>query len=85
MFLFNLEIELPENMDINTYAIELKKSKQPPYRLISTLDLIKLETLKTYIKTYLKIRFISSFKFSTSIFILFNKKLDSSFSLCIGY
>lgn len=58
MFSFNLVMELPENTSINEYAIELKKSKQLPYRPIYSLKLVELETLKTYIETYLKTRFI---------------------------
>lgn len=37
IFLFDLAIELPENIGINKYAIELAKSKQPLNGSIYTL------------------------------------------------
>ena len=40
-------------MRMNDYAIKLKKSKQPLFRLIYSLGLVKLETLKIYIKSNL--------------------------------
>lgn len=61
------------------HAIELKNSQQLFFKLIYSLGLVKLETLKTYIKIHLKIVFIQLFKFFTNILILFNKMLNSSF------
>ncbi len=58
IFLFDLAMELPENIGINEYVIKLIDEKQPFYRPIYILNLVKLETLKTYIKTYLKIGFV---------------------------
>lgn len=58
VFLFGLIIKLPKNMGINKYVIKFQKGKQSSYGLISSLRLMKLEILKTYIKTYLKIGFI---------------------------
>lgn len=46
---------------------------------------MELETLKTYIKTYLKTEFIQSFKSPEGISIPFNKKFDSNICLCINY
>ncbi len=46
---------------------------------------MELETLKAYIKTHLKTRFIWPFKFPVGAFILFDKKLDYSIRLCIDY
>lgn len=51
-------MKLLKNTDINKHAIELVESKQPSYKLIYSLELVKLETLKTYIDTNLNIRFI---------------------------
>lgn len=64
MFSIYLAIELPKNTYINEHAIKLVKNKQPLYNFIYTINLIKLETLKTYIKTYLKTGFIWFFKLS---------------------
>ena len=46
---------------------------------------MELKTLKTYIETYLRIGFIWPFKSITDTHILFNKKADSSLSLCVDY
>ena len=46
---------------------------------------MEIEILKTYITTYLKTEFIQLSKSPTSALILFNKKPDGSFCLCIDY
>lgn len=43
---------------MNEYVIKLIYRKQPSYRPIYALNLVKLETLKTYIETHLKTGFI---------------------------
>lgn len=58
VFVTTLAIELAKRNGINDYIIKLIKSKQLFYRLIYSLGLVKLEILKTYIKTYFKIAFI---------------------------
>ena len=57
---------------MNNYIIKLKKDKQPLFRLIYSLKLIKLKTLKTYIKINLVNNFIQFFKSFSRVFILFN-------------
>ena len=76
---------LPEYTEINTHAIDLKKSKQPPYGPIYSLGSIELEILKTYIKTNLANGFICPFKSFAGALILFNQKPNESFRLCIDY
>ena len=49
---------LPECMRINKHAIELQEDKQLSYGPIYSLGLVKLETLKTFIKTNLANNFI---------------------------
>ncbi len=78
-------MELPENTSMNKHIIELIEGKQPPYGPIYTLSLVELETLKTYIKTYLKPGFIRPSKSPISAPILFNKKPDGSLRLCVNY
>ena len=46
---------------------------------------MELKTLKAYIKTYMKIGFIRSSKSLAGAPILFDKKSDSSFWLCVDY
>ena len=49
---------LPERTKFNEHTIDLKDGKEPSYGPIYSLDPVELETLKTYIETYLKTRFI---------------------------
>ena len=85
VFSFDLTMELPKNTGINKYAIKLQDDKQPPYGLIYSLGPVELKTLKTYIKTHLKTGFIGSFKSPAGTLILFDKKPDGSFWLCVDY
>lgn len=71
-------MKLLENTGIKKLVIELVKSKQSAFRLIYSLSLVELETLKTYIKTHLKIKFILLIKFLLGVSILFDKKFDES-------
>ena len=78
-------VELSENTRINEYAIKLEKGRQLFFEFIYSLRLIKLETLKTYIKTNLANNFIQSFKSPTETLILFDRKPNKSFCFCINY
>lgn len=51
-------MDLSKDIGINGYTIKLIKEKQLFYEPIYTLNLVKLETLKIYLKTYLKTGFI---------------------------
>lgn len=77
-------MELFNNTKINKYAIKLIDCKQPPYKSIFTLSLVKLEILKTCIKIYLKTRFIWLSKLSANKSIFYDKKLDISLCLYIN-
>ena len=76
---------LPERIDLNEHAIKLEGDKQPPYGPIYSLGLVKLETLKAYIKTHLKTGFIWPSKSPAGAPILFNKKPNGSLCLCVDY
>lgn len=78
-------MELPKNTGINKYTIKLIGGKQPTYGLINSQKSVKLETLKTYIETYLKTIFIWPFISPASTLILFNWKPDANFSLSVNY
>lgn len=84
-FSFNFIIKQLKNIIINKYIIKLVKDKLLFYRLIYSLRLVKLETLKTYIKIYLKTRFIQLFKSLINISIFFDQKSDKSLCFCINY
>ncbi len=85
IFSFDLVIEILENTSMNEYIIKLIKSKQLFYRSIYSLESVKLEVLKTYITTYLKIKFIQSSKSFIDIPIFFNQKPDRSLYFCLNY
>ena len=70
---------------MNNYAIKLEKDKQPFFSPIYSLGLIKLKTLKTYIKTNLINGFICPSKSPIKAIILFDQKPDRSFSFCVNY
>ena len=67
------------------HAIKLEEGKQPPFGLIYSLGPIELETLKTYIETNLANGFICPSKFPAGAPILFNRKPEGSFRLCVNY
>ena len=81
----DLAFELPKHTGINDPTIKLVNGQQPSYEPIYSLGPVKLETLKTYIKTNLGKEFIRPSKFPASAPILFNRKLDGSFRLCVDY
>lgn len=85
IFLHNLPMEFPKNTSINKYIIMLVEGKQLLYGPIYAPSLVKLETLKMYIKIHLKTVLIQSFKSSTYALIFFNKNLDGSLCLCVTY
>ena len=78
-------MEIPTNIGIIKHAIELQDGKQLLYRPIYSLGPVELETLKTYIETYLKTGFIQPFKSPADAPILFDKKPDGSLWLCVNY
>ena len=84
VFLTDQVIKLSKNTGINKHTIKWIKEKQLAYRLIYALSLLELEILKIYIKTHLKTGFIWPFKSLANILILFNKKLNGSFFLCVN-
>ena len=85
VFLEEKALVLPERTELNEHAIDLGDGKQPPYGPICSLDPVELETLKTYIKTYLKTGFIWPSKSPAGASILFDKKPDDSLRLCVDY
>lgn len=72
IFLFDLVMKLYENTDINEHAIKLVEITQLPYKLIYSLRLVELGTLKTYIEIHLETRFIQLSKSLTNALIFFD-------------
>ena len=60
-----------ENIRINKHVIKPKEDKQLSFGSIYSLKLVKLEILKTYIKTNLAHNFFQLFKSFTGASILF--------------
>lgn len=85
IFCLDLIMELPEYIGINMYIIELVDNKQPLYYPIYSLEIVKLETLKSYIKTNLANSFIRPFKSLADTLILFDWKLNGNFCFCLNY
>ena len=76
---------LPERTGANEHAIELEKGKQPPYEPIYSLGPVELKTFKTHIETNLANGFIRVSKSSAGAPILFVRKPNGSFCLCVDY
>lgn len=77
--------ELLKYTEINNHSINLVDDKEPLHSLIYNLGSVALELLKTYIETNLANDFIQLFQLSTNILILFIKKKNGSFQLCVNY
>ena len=84
-FLAENAVELLENTGINEPAIKLEESKQPPFGPIYSQGPVKLEILKTYIKTNLANSFIWPYKSPIETLILFDGKPNESLRLYINY
>ena len=77
--------KLPKNTGMNEHAIKLEEGKQSPFSPIYRLGPVVLETLKTYIEINLASGFIQSSKSPAKALILFNRKPNGSFHLCVDY
>lgn len=69
---------------INNYAIKLVDSQQLPYKLIYSVEPIKLKSFKAYIKQNLVNRFIKPSKSFTDSSIFFDQKSDGFLWLCVN-
>ena len=71
--------------DLSDYAIDFKKKTESLYDFIYSFFESKLKVLKAYIEKHLINNFIRSFKFLIDAFILFVKKKNDNFRLCVNY
>ena len=85
VFLVKLANVVLAQIGANKYAIELEKSKQPPYKPIYSLKPVELKTFKTYIKTNLANGFFQTLKLPADALILFVCKFNDILYLCIYY
>ena len=81
----DLVSKLPEHTGINKHAIKLVNNQQPPYKPIYSLKPVELESLKAYNEINLVNRFIRPSKSPAGALILFKRKLDGLFRLCVNY
>ena len=81
----DLASKLPKHTGINNHAIKLISGQQPPYRPIYRLKLVKLQTFQAYIETNPANGFIRSSKSPVDTPILFDRKSEGSFWLCVNY
>ena len=72
VFLIKYIQKLLKYINKNNYIIKLKKAKYLLFKLIYSLKLVKLETLKIYIKINWINRLIKSFKSFAKIINLFS-------------
>ena len=84
-FFPDLASKCPKYIGINNHAIELVNDQQLPYGPIYSLGPIELKTLKAYIETNLRNRFIKPSKSLADAPILFNQKSNNFLRLCINY
>ena len=84
-FSLNSAVELSEHLGINNHFINLLDNKQPLYGPIYSLGPIELQMLKIYIEANLASSFIRLSKSFISAPILFVRKKNSSFCLCVNY
>lgn len=85
VFFSNFATKLLDHFKINNYFIYLQKDKQLCFGLIYSLELVKLESLKSFIETNLASNFIKLLKLLSGVLILFIYKKDNGFWLCINY
>ena len=76
--------QLSEHGSID-HVIDLKKGKTPSYDSIYFLFEEELKVFRQYIDRHLVIEFIRPFIFSAGASILFVKKKDEGFRLCVNY
>lgn len=76
---------LSKRTSVNKHAIELNDGKQFFYWPIYIIELLELETLKTYIKTNLANAFIQSAKSPDGALIFFVQKTDGIVPQYVNY
>ena len=85
VFSAKIIVKLSKHIGTNDHTIKLKKGKQLLFSPIYNLKLVKLETLKIYIKNKLANSFICLFKSPAGILLLFDWKPDKSLRFYVDY
>jgi hypothetical protein len=71
--------------DFRDHVIEILSNRDSFFDSIYNLSTIKLKILKNYIDEYMKKNFIIEFVSFAKVFILFVKKTNDKFRLCVNY
>ncbi len=71
--------------DFHDHVIEILSSRDSFFDLIYNLSATKLKILKNYIDEYMKKNFIIEFVSFAKVLILFVKKTNDKFRLCVNY
>jgi hypothetical protein len=71
--------------DLHDHVIEILSNRNSFFDSIYNLSATKLKVLKNYIDEYMKKNFIVEFVSFAKIFILFVKKTNDKFRLCVNY
>jgi hypothetical protein len=71
--------------DFHDHVIETSSSRDSLFDLIYNLSTTELKILKNYIDEYMKKSFIIEFVSSAKVLILFVKKTNDKFRLCVNY
>ncbi len=71
--------------DFHDHVIEILSNRDSFFDSIYNLSATELKILKDYIDEYMKKNFIIKFVSSAKIFILFVKKMNDKFRLCVNY
>jgi hypothetical protein len=71
--------------DFHDHVIEISSNRDFFFDFIYNLSTTKLKILKNYIDEYMKKNFIIEFVSSAKVFILFVKKTNDKFRLCVNY
>ena len=85
VFSLDPAFKLSKYIEINDHAIKIVDGQQPPSGPIYSLEQVKLKTLKAYIETNLANGFIKPSKSLAGTLILFDRKSDGFFQLCVNY
>jgi hypothetical protein len=82
---FEVETHKFSEHDFHDHAIETLSSRDSFFDSIYNLSATELKILKNYIDEYMKKSFITEFVSSAKVFILFVKKTNDKFRLCVNY
>jgi hypothetical protein len=82
---FEIKTHKLSKHDLHDYVIEILSNRDSFFDFIYNLSATQLKILKNYIDEYMKKNFIIVFMLFTKIFIIFVKKTNDKFRLCVNY